>query len=123
MASSAAKTGLMLMLLLAAVVAAHGHKVSCKNNSPVPVTVNDIVIGVGLNLEIEVDAAIVLKVLDKFGNVVTGSCNVPADVTALLFVYVDASIQVQVVAVSSVVGDLLHTLVGLVLGAIKCILY
>ena len=52
----------------------------------------------------------------------TGSCNVLADVTALLFVYVDACIQVKVAAFSSVVRDLLHTLLGLVLIVVKCIL-
>ena len=113
----------MFMLLLAAVVAAHGHKVSCKNNSPVPVKANGIEIAVGLEVEIDVLATLVVDVVDKFGKVGKGSCIVPADVTALVFVYVDGSIQVKVAAVSSVVGDLLNTVVGLVLCIIKIILY
>lgn len=123
MASSAAKTGLIFMLLLAAVVAAHGHKVSCKNNSPVPVNANGIEIGVGLEVEIDVVATLVVDAVNKFGKVGTCSCIVPADVTALVFVYVNGSIQVKVAAVSSVVGDLLHTVVGLVLCVVKSILY
>jgi hypothetical protein len=122
MASSAAKTGLMFMLLLAAVVAAHGQKVSCKNNSPVPVTANGIEIAVGVEVEIDIVATLVVEAVNKLGKVGKCSCIVPADVTALVFVYVNGSIQVKVAAVSSVVGDLLHTVVGLILCVIKSIL-
>jgi hypothetical protein len=86
---------------------------------------NGIEIGAGLEVEFElvVAANIAVEIVDKFGKVVTGSCNVPADVTALLFVYVDACIQVKVAAVSRVVGDLLHRLLGLVLVVVKCLLF
>jgi hypothetical protein len=52
---------------------------------------------------------------------VKGKCNVPVDVTALVFVYVNLGIQVKVAAVSKLLG-LLHTILGLVLTTIKCIL-
>ena len=124
MAASMAKTALMVMLLLAAVVAAHGHKgqkVSCKNNTPKPINVEGIEIAVGAVVDIYVVADLEIQLIDKAGKTVKGKCNVPVDVTALVFVYVNLSIQVKVAAVSKLLG-LLHTILGLVLTTIKCIL-
>ena len=121
MAASLAKTALMFMLLLATVAATHGHKVSCKNNTPAPIKVKGIEIAVGAIIDINVSTDIDIEVVDKAGNVVKGNCLVPVDVTALVFVYVDLSIQVKVAAVSKLLG-LLHTILGLVLTTIKCIL-
>ena len=127
MAASMAKTVLMVMLLLGAVVAAHGHKghkgqkVSCKNNTPVPITVEGIEIAVGAVVDIYVVADLEITLFDKAGKLVKGKCHVPVDVTALVFVYVNLSIQVKVAAVSKLLG-LLHTILGLVLTTIKCIL-
>ena len=127
MAASMAKTVLMAMLLLAAVVATHGHKtpkgqkVSCKNNTPVPINVEGIEIAVGAVVDIYVVGDLEIKLIDKAGKTVKGKCNVPVDVTALVFVYVNLGIQVKVAAVSKILG-LLHTVLGLVLTTIKCIL-
>ena len=124
MAASMAKTVLMVMLLLAAVVATHAHKgqkVSCKNNTPVPIKVEGIEIAVGAVVDVYVVADLNIRLLDKAGKVVKGKCHVPVDVTALVFVYVDLSIKVKVAGVSKLLG-LLHTVLGLILTTIKCIL-
>lgn len=119
---TASKTALIFMLLLAAVVATHGHKVACKNNSPAPIKCNGIEIAVGVIIDIEVAELLVLEIVDSTGKIVKGSCTVPADVTALVFLYVDLSIQVKVAAVSNLLGGLIHTLLGLILTVIKCVL-
>ena len=130
MAASKATTFLMVMLLLAAVVATNAHrgpkghkgqKVSCKNNTPVPIKVEGIEIAVGAVIDIDIVADIEIELFDKAGKLVKGTCHLPVDVTALVFVYVDLSIQVKVAAVSKLLG-LLHTILGLVLTTIKCIL-
>lgn len=119
---TASKTALILMLLLAAVVATHGHKVACKNNSPAPIKANGIEIGVGVTIDIEVVQQLELEIVNITGAIVKGSCTVPVDVTALVFLYVDLGVQVKVAAVSSALGGLIHTVVGLILTVIKCVL-
>lgn len=119
---TASKMALIFMLLLATVVATHGHKVACKNNCPTPMKANGIEIPVGVIFDIEVADKLELEILDKAGNIVKGSCTVPVDVTALVFLYVDLGIQVKVAAVSNVLGGLIHTLLGLILTVIKCVL-
>ena len=130
MAASKATTFLMVMLLLAAVVATNAHrgpkghkgqKVSCKNNTPVPIKVEGVEIAVGAVVDVYVVADLNIRLLDKAGKVVKGKCHVPVDVTALVFVYVDLSIKVKVAGVSKLLG-LLHTVLGLILTTIKCIL-
>jgi hypothetical protein len=122
--SSPAKAALLVMLLLAAVVASHGSKVACKNATPAPITFNgvDIAVGAIVDVDLAVDVDIAISVVDKAGNVVKGACKVPVDVTALVFVYVNASIQVKVAGVLGGLVGLVHTLLGLVLTVVHCVL-
>lgn len=122
--SSPAKAALLVMLLLSAVVASHGTKVACKNATPAPIKCNgvDIAVGAIVDVDVVVDVDLVLEVVDKAGNVVKGACKVPVDVTALVFVYVNASIQVKVAAVLGGLIGLVHTLLGLVLTVVHCVL-
>ena len=122
--SSSAKAALLVMLLLTAVVASHATKCSCKNATPVPINVNGINIEVGaiVDIDLAADLNLVLSVVDKLGNVVKSTCKVPSDVTALVFVYVNASIQIKVAGVLGLVGGLINTLLGTVLSVVKCVL-
>ena len=122
--SSPAKAALLVMLLLTAVVASHGTKVACKNACPAPINFNgiDIAVGAIVDIDLAADVDIVLSVVDKLGNVVKGTCKVPSDVTALVFVYVNASIQIKVAGVLGLLGGLVHTLLGLVLSVVHCVL-
>lgn len=114
--AASTKTALMMMLLLlTTVVATHAHKVSCKNQCPVAIKVNGHVIGIGKTVDIDVKVNLDLELLDKHHKTRKGSCKVPADVRALVFVSVGGLIKVKVTAVLSVLGGLLHTLLGSIL--------
>jgi len=121
--AAATKTALMMMLLLlTTVVATHAHTVSCKNECPVAITVNGQVIGSGKSLDINIDVNLELELLDKYGKTRKGSCKVPADVRALVFLSVGGLIKVKVTAVLSVLGGILHTLLGTILLVVQVIL-
>jgi hypothetical protein len=129
---SVAKPALVFMLMLATAMVAHGA-VLCKNECPVPITVNGIDIPVGLEVEIELllDVALnlVVEVLDVAGKVVTGSYYCPSEVTVLTCTQVDVGLQIVVTGVNSLLSGLLGTVaglldqvLGLVLGTLECAL-
>lgn len=120
-AAGAMRASLVLVLLLTAVAAAHGRKVSCENKCSVPVLVNGILVGVGIKADIDVDLTIAVALIDKEGREHKGSWLCPPDVSAIELVYVDVYLQVKVKAVIFI-SKLLHTVLGLVLGTIKCVL-
>lgn len=115
----------MLLLLAASVSSVQGYNVLCTNNTPKPLKCQGKRIPVGATVSVDVDAnvAVIVEVVDKAGNVVKGACVVPADVTALVFVYVGSTIQIKVTAVvTGLVGGLLNALLGLVLASIVVVL-
>ena len=124
--SAAIKSALICVLLLAASVnSVHGYNVLCTNNTPKPLTCQGkrIPVGATVTVDVAVDVAVIVEVVDKAGKVVKGACIVPADVTALVFVYVGSTIQIKVTAVvTGLVGGLLNTLLGLVLASIVVVL-
>ena len=128
MASSLAATRsalICVMLLAASVSGSHGYNVLCTNNTPAPLTCQGVPIPVGATVTVDVivDVPAVVEVVDAAGNVVKGTCVVPADVTALVFVYVGTTIQIKVTAVvTGLVGGLLNSLLGLVLATIVVVL-
>jgi len=115
------RASLVLVLLLTAVASAHGRSVSCENKCGTPVVVNGVTVGVNLNVKVEVDAKLVVAFVDKTGKALKGEWSCPADVTAVVLVYEDLSLKVKVKAVGLVAG-LVRTVLGLVLGLIKCVL-
>ena len=82
---------------------------------------NGVSIAVGVTLDIEVAGVVALEVVDAAGVKLYGTYACPADVTALVVVYEDACVKVEVGAVEVIVG-VVETLVGLVLGLIQCVL-
>jgi hypothetical protein len=129
MASSLAATRsaviCVLLLLAASVSGSHGYNVLCTNNTPAPLTCQGVPIPVGATVAVDViaDVAAVVEVVDAAGNLVKGTCVVPADVTAIVFVYVGTTIQIKVTAVvTGLVGGLLNNLLGLVLATIVVVL-
>lgn len=116
---------LLLLLLLASASGSHGYNVLCTNNTPAPLTCQGVPIPVGATVTVDVVVGVpaVVEVVDAAGNVVKGTCVVPADVTALVFVYLGTTIQIQVTAVvTGLVGGLLNNLLGLVLATIVVVL-
>jgi hypothetical protein len=114
-----------VLLLAASVTSVHGYNVLCTNNTPKTLRCQGKRIPVGATVSVDVDAnvAVIVEVVDKAGNVVKGACVVPADVTALVFVYVGSTIQIKVTAVvAGLVGGLLNALLGLVLASIVVVL-
>lgn len=111
--ASMAKTGFLLMLLLAAVVATQAHKCTCKNSTPTILTVNGELLDVGAEIDLDlldlVDVDITIVAFDKFGKKVEGKCHVPSYVTGLEFLYVavDKILVVKVTGVDSLLGGLL----------------
>lgn len=125
--SAAVQSALMIcaLLLAASVSSAHGYNVLCTNNTPKPLMCQGkrIPVGATVTVDVAVDVAVVVEVVDKAGKVVKGACIVPADVTALVFVYVGSTIQIKVTAVvTGLVGGLLNALLGLVLASIVVVL-
>ena len=124
MASGAAmtmKTSLVLMLVLGAVVAAHGNSVSCTNTCPAPITLGGVKVGVGLTVKLHIKAVVELSVIDKLKGQLFAIITVPVDVTALLVVYEEGLLKVKVAAVVKVKG-VVATLFGTVLGSLVCVL-
>ena len=114
-----------VLLLAASVSGSHGSNVLCTNNTPAPLTCQGVPIPVGatVTIDVVVDVAAVVEVVDAAGNVVKGAFVVPADVAAIVFVYVGTTIQVKVTAVvTGLVGGLLNNLLGLVLATIVVVL-
>jgi hypothetical protein len=113
---SVAKPALVFMLVLATAMVAHGG-VLCKNECPVPITVNGIEIAVDVEVEIElllnVTLNLVVELLDATGALVTGSCYCPSDVTSVSLLQVDAGVEVVITGLSSLLSGLLGTVVGL----------
>jgi hypothetical protein len=129
---SVAKSALVFVLVLATAMVAHGA-VSCKNECPVPITVNgiEIAVGVAVDIELLVDVSLnlVVEVLDKTGKLVTGSYYCPSEVTELTCTQVDVGLQIVVTGVSALLSGLLGTvtgllnqILGLVLGTLDCVL-
>ncbi|KAG0582397.1 hypothetical protein M758_3G055700 [Ceratodon purpureus] len=119
--ASAMRATLVLMLLLGAVVAAHGRPVSCENKCEKAIEVNGVSVAAHATVEVEVLGLVEINVVDVTGAVLVGSYSCPADVTALVLVYEEGCVKVKVGAVG-IISKLLHTLVGLVLGFIRCVL-
>lgn len=88
---------------------------------------NGIVIGAGLEVEFElvVSANIAVEIVDKFGKVVTGSCKCACGCycTALRVCGCLHAFKRKWPPSAGVVGDVLHTLLGLVLAVVKCLLF
>ncbi|KAG0557053.1 hypothetical protein KC19_11G099400 [Ceratodon purpureus] len=118
--ASTMRATLVLMLLLGAVVAAHGRQVSCVNKCPKPITCNGIAVAVNATVTVDIDALVTINVTDITDVVLSGTYLVPADVTELLVIYVDGYLKVTVGNVLAIVGGILHTLLGAILGLFKC---
>ncbi|KAG0582821.1 hypothetical protein KC19_3G088700 [Ceratodon purpureus] len=123
--ASTMRATLVLMLLLGAVVAAHGKKVSCYNKCPKPIKCNGILVDVNATaildiLGLDINATVKIDVTDITGAILSGTYKVPVDVTEVVVVYVDGYVKVIVGKVVGIIGQLLHTLLGLVLGLFKC---
>lgn len=112
---------LMLMLVLGAVVAAHGRPVSCENKCSKPILVGGIKVDAFASATVEVTDVVSIEVVDAVGAHLFGSFECPSDVTALVLVYEEGCVKVKV-ATAGIISKLLHTVVGLVLGLIKCVL-
>ncbi|KAG0561626.1 hypothetical protein KC19_9G079400 [Ceratodon purpureus] len=111
---------LVLMLLLGAVVAAHGRKVSCVNKCPKPIKCNGHLVPKDATVIVDIDVTVKIEVTDITGAVLSGTYSVPADVSELLVIYVDGYLKVTVGKILTIIGGILHTLLGLVLGLFKC---
>ncbi|KAG0582389.1 hypothetical protein M758_3G054500 [Ceratodon purpureus] len=120
--ASTMRATLVLMLLLGAVVAAHGRPVSCTNKCPKPIKCNGILVDVDATVIVDIDLTVKVDVTDITDVLLSGTYLVPADVTELVVIYVDGYLKVTVGKVLSIVGGLLHTVLGLVLGLFKCYL-
>ncbi|KAG0592961.1 hypothetical protein KC19_1G293700 [Ceratodon purpureus] len=120
--ASTMRATLVLMLLLGAVVAAHGRSVSCTNKCPKPITVNGILVNVDATVVLDLAATVTVQVTDITGALLSGVYSVPADVTELVVVYVDGYLKVTVGKVLGLLSGLLHTVLGLVIGALQVVL-
>ncbi|KAG0627485.1 hypothetical protein M758_2G204600 [Ceratodon purpureus] len=119
--ASTMRATLVLLLLLGAVVAAHGRKVSCVNKCPKPIKCNGHTVHKDETVILDIDVIVKVEVTDDItGAVLSGTYLVPADVSELLVIYVDGYLKVTVGKVLTIIGGILHTLVGLVLGMCKC---
>jgi hypothetical protein len=114
--ASAAKSALICMVLLAAVMAVHGVSVSVKNRI-------DIAAGVTAVVTVTQEAlGLVLSLVNSLGNEITSSIDLPLGVTEVVLTQVVGGIQVTVGAVTttllSLLGGLVNSLLGLVLGIV-----
>lgn len=118
------RASLVLVLLLTAVASAQaGRSVSCENKCNKPVWCNGKEVAPGGTLIlVDVDVSLLLLVKDKYGKEHSGTFAVPLDVTAVVVVYDGVFVKLKVKAVSLLFG-LLQTVIGLVLGSLKCYLY
>ncbi|KAG0588544.1 hypothetical protein KC19_2G250600 [Ceratodon purpureus] len=118
--ASTMRATLVLLLLLGAVVAAHGRKVSCVNKCPKPIKCNGILVDVDATVIVDIDLTVKVDVTDITDVLLSGTYLVPGDVTELVVIYVDGYLKVTVGKVLTIIGGILQTLVGLVLGLFKC---
>ena len=109
------------MLLFVAFATAHAVSVSTENKTPSSITLNGVSIGAGAKEDIEVNGVAALEVVDVAGEKHYGTYAVPADVTALGLVYEDGFVKLKVDDTDPIEG-LLETLIGLLLGLLKCLL-
>jgi hypothetical protein len=123
--ASAAKSALICMVLLAAVMAVHGVSVSVKNQTPVNINVNGIDIGAGVTAAVNVTQqalGLVLNLVNSLGKEITSTVNLPLGVTEVVLTQVLGGIQVTVggltTAVINLLGGLVNSLLGLVLAII-----
>ena len=125
--ASAAKSALICMVLFAAAMAVHGNEVSCKNETPLDITVNGIDIAAGVTAVVNVTQEVMglsVSLVDSLGKEITASYNCPLGVTEVVLTKVVNGIQVMVggvaTAVTNLLGGLVNTLLGLVLGDLDC---
>ena len=123
--ASTAKSALICMVLLAAVMAVHGVSVSVKNQTPVNINVNGVDIAAGVTAVVNVTQSalgLVLKLVNSLGQEITSSVDLPLGVTEVILNQVLGGIQVTVGAVTTTVigllGGLVNSLLGLVLATI-----
>lgn len=126
--ASAAKSALICMLLFAAAMAVHGNQhVSVKNETPLDVTVNGIDIAAGVTAVVNVTEellGLVLSLVDSLGKEITASYTCPLGVTEVVLTKAVNGIEVTVggvaTAVTNLLGGLVNSLLGLVLGVLHC---
>ena len=123
--ASAAKSALICMVLLAAVMAVHGVSVSVVNQTPVSINVNGIDIAASVTAVVTVTqeaSGLVLSLVNSLGKEITSSIDLPLGVTEVVLTQVVGGIQVTVGAVTttllSLLGGLVNSLLGLVLGIV-----
>ena len=123
--ASAAKSALVCMVLLAAVMAVHGVSVSVKNQTPVNINVNGIDIAAGVTAVVTVTSealGLALNLVNSVGKEITSTVNLPLGVTEVVLTQVVGAIEVTVGAVSTtllgLLGGLVNSLLGLVLAVI-----
>ena len=123
--ASAAKSVLVCMVLLAAVMAVHGVSVSVKNQTPVNINVNGIDIAAGVTAVVTVTSealGLALNLVNSVGKEITSTVNLPLGVTEVVLTQVVGAIEVTVGAVSTtllgLLGGLVNSLLGLVLAVI-----
>jgi hypothetical protein len=124
--ASAAKSALICMVLLAAVMAVHGVSVSVVNQSPVNINVNGIDIAAGVTAVVTVTQealGLVLTLVNSLGKEITSSIDLPLGVTGVVLTEVVGTIEVTVGAVSTtllgLLGGLVNSLLGSVLGSVS----
>ena len=105
----------------------HGNKVSCKNETPLDINVNGIDIATGVTAVVNVTQEVlglVVNLVDSLGKEITASYNCPLGVTEVVLTKAVNGIQVTVggvaTAVTNLLGGLVNSLLGLVLGVLKC---
>ncbi len=123
--ASAAKSVLVCMVLLAAVMAVHGVSVSVKNQTPVNINVNGIDIAAGVTAVVTVTSealGLALNLVNSVGKEITSTVNLPLGVTEVVLTQVVGAIEVTVGGVTTTVlgllGGLVNSLLGLVLAII-----
>jgi hypothetical protein len=124
--ASAAKSALICMVLLAAVMAVHGVSVSVVNQTPVSINVNGIDIAASVTAVVTVTqeaSGLVLSLVNSLGKEITSSIDLPLGVTGVVLTEVVGTIEVTVGAVSTtllgLLGGLVGSLLGVVLGSVS----
>ncbi|KAG0582367.1 hypothetical protein M758_3G052500 [Ceratodon purpureus] len=93
-ASAMIRAILVLMLLLGAVVAAHGRPVACVNKCPKPIQCNGIVVAVNATVIVDIDLTVKIDATDITGALVSGTFSVPRYATEFLVIYVNGYLKV-----------------------------
>ncbi|KAG0582366.1 hypothetical protein M758_3G052400 [Ceratodon purpureus] len=92
--ASTMRATLVLMLLLGAVVAAHGRPVSCTNKCPKPIQCNGILVDVDATVIVDIDLTVKIDATDITGALVSGTFSVPRYATEFLVIYVNGYLKV-----------------------------